>query len=689
MEDEESVLVASPFAYITPPMPPRDQVSNTKTTKAMAKIVEDVGTPDSVIRKLSFLNPLASQEALFDSDDSKVGTVRKVRSLDEEDEEEFRFPLATPSADMSQLDVDTSSDGYARFSLSMVDLNPSDSPAKPIRPTASCGDLGSLLPDMLINCGCCGKQFISKKHLEGHSMFCTMEGQARCVSQSETSTLAQTSDCVKDMRSSQFSFASHLTDSKEMSKFTESPALPLYMQRAQKDKDLGLPAVAPLPLPNSTPPPSLSPSMLASPTLREDEEDFLEEEISTFLECLRSDVGEMTDRQKLWACRKKRQSPLLARVQSENSLFDMSSDEEVGKLVLVPVLNSSTQPSPNQPSPPARNLSVSSPIPQRCSFEYEQSMSASFLHGGLPLASPDVSVIGPSLSRLKSFCSPGIGRASPTFGPLVGESTVTLMRLSIRFPCKSCGRRFGSEDRQAKHEAACVQGKRVDSVGRGLRGVESVSRVESVKSVRRPRSYTEDTVVGGIKPKWASDDCVSCRHCQRTFNHADKLARHEPICLSVFRRERSTTPKNNTSSLSNTSMKTTVTPVKLRSINHRRRPSFLSLVKNPSVTILPVQCKREFRVQVFQHAFHRPVTQIHADTLQRTPHTNQPSLDIQGFQHTNQRTPNTSQLPTQVDTSSVGSSRTSLEFQYSLLREQIRTCSDRLRLRRSVAMRDG
>lgn len=294
IDDEESVLVASPFAYVTPPMPPREEVSNTKTTKAMAKIVEEEGTPDSVIRKLSFMNPVTSNDSSYDDQPvpGTVNRVARVKSVDSDEEnadDSFRYPIATPSQDMSCVPNgdNSSSDGFSRLSLSMVDLNP---PNSPMRPGASriANIEASTVPDLLINCPCCGKQFISDKHLADHSEFCRSDN--RGLRSGEVSE--NHSEMKQDVGHSVTSLASMSSDMRrQVGSLSESPALPLYMQRAMAaaaastSPTSALPPVAPLPHPPS-------PSILASPTeLREsNDEDFLEEEISTFLECLRSDV---------------------------------------------------------------------------------------------------------------------------------------------------------------------------------------------------------------------------------------------------------------------------------------------------------------------------------------------------------------------------------------------------------------
>ena len=55
--EEDSVMLASPFAFVTPPMPPRCDVNNQRTTAAVEKVTNTAGTPDSVVKKLAFEIP--------------------------------------------------------------------------------------------------------------------------------------------------------------------------------------------------------------------------------------------------------------------------------------------------------------------------------------------------------------------------------------------------------------------------------------------------------------------------------------------------------------------------------------------------------------------------------------------------------------------------------------------------------
>ena len=782
IDDEESVLVASPFAYVTPPMPPRDEVSNTKTTRAMAKIVEEVGTPDSVIRKLSFMNPMTSSSSSFEEDRPPPGTVNRtarVKSVDSDQElgeDSFRYPIATPSQDMSctEIEMDSSSEGYARFSLSMVDLYPPQSP-KLMRPNASftrgeSGEQGTV-PDMLTNCPGCGKQFISGKHLEDHSGFCRPDSRSR-VGNSEASTLAQTTDtALATVRGSHFSSLGSLASTADIQRdsdvgaesapFTESPALPLYVQRALAAAS-PLPAVAPLPLPPS-------PSILASPTeLREsNDEDYLEEEISTFLECLRSDVRQtnapaiekeakrsrqveqpcsgsssdgsiiITDRQKLWASR--RRGP--TRIKSEHSLCVSSDDDfcpassHTG-LVFVPAA-AARQPSPPPPPqlpppvPMTSNIScINSPIPERCSFDQDASISASFLVAGGALNSSPPSVPGllqrfaPQLVR--QSVPPSTGRFSPTFGraslasvrssdatPSVTDSAMTLMRMSIasangiRFPCSTCGRKFGTPSRLERHEHVCQQ-----VFKKPVSSPVSDTTAPTSASVKHQSTSLSDT---------SMTDPVSCRYCARNFSHPDKLRRHEHICLSVFSgtktarvRSGSRTPSTSVveSSDKDTSVRTTVTPVKRKKEVVKKRPTdSRSMMSCDMVTIVGKgTTPPSLRTQSFVNACvlaHTAPTQI----PRRTPMVSvgvQSGIDTvpafavdrsrYGLSRETSRSSSESQLPPYSGaeaasfSSSLSSSvnRTSLEFQYQLLRDQIRSCSERLKQRqRTTTVRDG
>ena len=696
IDDEESVLVASPFSYVTPPMPPREEVSNTKTTKAMAKIVEEEGTPDSVIRKLSFMNQPGNSDNSSSFDELAVpGTVnrasRMVRSVDSGDPEEdsFRFPIVTPSQEMSRVEMEqvSPSEGFSRFSLSMVDLYPPQSP-KVLRQAQGMGGSSepSTVPDLLTNCDTCGKQFISVRHLEDHSDFCRPADARGRMGDSEASTLAQTTDKAGFLVSS-FSI------NKEHKNFLESPALPLYVQRAHSS----LPAVAPLPLP-------ASPSILASPPtdLREsNEEDFLEEEISTFLECLRSDVRNevvqdiekedkkfrlvlqpmssgsssegsssvpITERQREWASRRAKsrggnhQHSLCVSSDDDDPQKSVASQSYVGatnRLVLAPVI---APPQLPPPVPMSSNVSVNSPIPQRASFEQETSLTSSFLTG--PVASVVAKYVSPAATAG--------GRSSPNFGfrasiPFsVSDSSVTLLRLS-RLPCGSCGRKFATASRLEKHEAVCQQ------------VFGDVKRPSFDSSRQRSTSVSEE-IVPSIEQNAST---VACKYCSRYFSHADKLSKHEHICLSVFKgRKRSKSPSAasaRTHSFSQDACRIGVSISETGTVAHKQPQPFkrnnLKLHAFTAAVVLPApsSIKRTNLVSVstqYEHAVSPMI--VH-------PRSRPATIDSSSY---------SSVLESTSSASSVN--RTSLEFQYQLLREQIRSCSEKLKQRRVHAcVRDG
>ena len=704
MEDEESVLVASPFGYGTPGMRPREEVGNTKTTKAMAKIVEDVGTPDSVIRQLTFVYNGSADSSGCSSNNSspqKFGTVRKVKPY-----ESFEFPVATPSPIGSSGGLDASScDSYARFSLSMV----CDSPAKPLAVDLACAV--NTLPDMLLNCECCGKQFISEKHLADHSGFCSNAAAAHRRSE-EASTTA-TPDLMPP-------FAD------------QSPDLPMYMQRAAvRAAPINVP-----PLPMSPP---CSPSMLKSSSPNACFDEF-EDEISTFLDCLKSDiVGPplvLTQRQQSWASRK----GTMGRVQSETSLFDVSSDEADNPvLTLVPVGRQSSpglfrqQPSPPLPSPIAmaapsppqlmsltsNNVSVNSPIPERSSYDFQDaSMSTSFLAGGLSnFAVANFAVANFGLSPVRENCAnengafvhenrttaslsmdSAVGVVDANEAPVheirptstlvhenrstvsssvssfvgangvsssIGSSTVTLMgknflpqddqlssSLSVRYPCSNCGRRFASVLRQAKHESVCLGTRRRD-------------RLEDFQNV--------------------------CRHCGRKFEHFDQFSRH--VCKASLRQETRLGQLCVESGLArvhiNVYMQRDV-ETKLGVVSIAREKPHFGVQTFAGVCF---SVKRRLCVEKFRHFAGSSVyiginvgtqSNLVAEPVRVPPVEYGGRSDLEtsicAYPHS---------LRESTSSEQTVRCSTSLEFQYNLLREQIRTCSDRLRSRRSVTSRDG
>ena len=458
------------------------------------------------------------------------------------------FPMVSPQdrGDRSEEETpDSSSDGVSRLSLSMVDLNPPSSP-QPLRSNQTTrGETADscTVPDLLVNCGICGKQFISERYLKDHSDFCRLDGRGR-LGNSEASTLAQTTDTALASLSSSLQRGSVDSAAQSQDLFTDSPALPLYMQRAlsvSTNAGFNLPSVAPLPLP-------ASPSILASPTevLRDEDsnEDYLEEEISTFLECLRSD---MPASQK-WASRRAK----IGRVKSEHSLCVSSEDDELDTSISIQV-GSKTGLVLAPVAPPLVPMSsnIYSPIPhQRSSFDQETSMTTSFLAVQGPMGSPCSPILAtrlPSVSEsLEALCVPG--RTSPTFGRMSLRSSVTdsamtfaapkrpefsasneYIRASQRVACKCCGRKFATPVRLERHEAIC---ERVFGRSRSLRNEEESSFSETV-----PERVDVET-----------PSPVACKYCGRSFDHCDKLKRHEHVCLSVFKGRRRDTSQSRSKS---------------------------------------------------------------------------------------------------------------------------------------------
>lgn len=733
-EDEESVLVASPFAYVTPPMPPREQVSNTKTTKAMAKIVEEEGTPDSVIRKLSFAQ--GSSLSLSTPEGRPVpGTVNRASKakspLDDGDDESFRFPTLSPDIDASRLDMenDSSSDGISRLSLSMVDLNPPQSP-KPLRQGQSSKlDDSSTVPDMLSNCSICGKQFLSDRNLKDHYEFCRPDTRSR-VGNSEASTLAQTTDtalalCSIPSVSSSFQHQS-CEEVKVVKVYTESPELPGYLQRSLNNSQVPspLPVVAPLPLVGS-------PSILASPTecvfRNSNDEEFLEEEISTFLECLRSDVRNVEVQESLlqgkctpggsglqsmrWASRRAK----IGRTKSEHSLCVSSEDDydlDSSPVPLSQISSSKTGLVLAPAAPPLVPMSsnIYSPIPQRSSFDQETSMTTSFLAGGSmgPMGSPCSPIVATKLPTVAESLEALPDRTSPTFGlrmslrssvtPSVTDSSVTFafkhpnesaslasaVRASERVACKCCGRKFATPSRLARHEAVCEQ-----VFGRPKSSLSNVS--------------TRDESSGESRASIIED--IHCKHCGRHFDHEDKLRHHEHVCLSVFkgRRPRSKSPssrvrRKSPAAVSNSSLeKSHVSSVDEPGTAIRRTrcnsSSLCSKLTSFESISIEYQPNRDWRMQQFTCAIVLPpVVASHSRGpakmtvgIQTVPVIEPVKREVSVLQRS------CSSLNSETS-SSMSVSRSSLEMQYHLLRDQIRNCSEKLKQRRhapSVPYRDA
>jgi hypothetical protein len=545
VNDDESVLVASPFTYVSPPMPPRDEVCNAKTTKAMAKIIEDVGTPDSVIRRLSFMNPMSSSECMFSSSvesPAQVRTVTKSRKVTTS-EEDFMFPLATPPnvSDVS-CDQNTSgeSEGCGRFSLSLLNAAGSPKQAPSRRSLEGPSEL-SVLPPLLTNCPHCGKQFISNQHLDDHVSFCR-PARVLCQRHSSDST------------------------------FTDSPAMPLQIQRAI---NTGLPPVAPLPL---------SPSILSSPP----EDNFLEDEISTFLECLRSDA--------------KRRVEHSLQVSSDDDETTVVENDSFRKIQTGLVLVPSRQPSPPPLLSATSNMSMTSPIPQRSSFENDQSL----------------------ICLLEGSEKP----SSPRFG---GTRTSVEDNIIERAPCSSCGRKFANPTRLEKHEKIC---KQVFKQPKLVAPTHTNSSTLS-ESVSTPRKT------------------FSCTFCQRSFDCDDKHRRHESVCVSVFSRS-----GRRTRSMTRSPRKSAA-----------RKNSSLRVISSQKVTIPPPVVPK-LSTQNFSNACIHPGLSLES-AVSASFSFSKPYNHI-----------SSSSIQTAVSTESIG--RSSLELQYNMLREQIRSCSARLRQRRDI-----
>jgi len=688
-EDEESVLVASPFAYVTPPMPPREQVSNTKTTKAMAKIVEEEGTPDSVIRKLAFG---AGNYTLESPNEERrapdtVNRASRVKSLtDDTDDDGFRFPMLSPESREAMVadgDQDSSSDGVSRLSLSMVDLNPPSSP-QPLRPNA--GSRAEIfdsctVPDLLVNCGICGKQFISDKFLKDHSEFCKLEGRSR-LGNSDASTLAQTTDTALVSVASSVHIQSGeniamkpAEGASHANLFTDSPALPMYMQRALSANTL--PSVAP-------PPMAASPSILASPT--EETEEFLEEEISTFLECLRADHCEK------WNSRRAK----IGRVKSEHLLCVSSEDEFESSTALQSIGGSNTGLVLAPVAPPMVPMSsnIYSPIPhQRSSFDNEISMTTSFLSAPGPMGSPCSPIVASKLPAVTESLEE-LGRTSPTFGrlsmrssvaPSVSDSAMTFagnlsVRASQRVACKCCGRKFATPSRLDRHEAVCEQ-------------------VFGLKTER----YSEPVEISKTEHSEIEVQSTTCKYCGRNFSHVEKLRRHEHVCLSVFKgRRRSKSPiassSLSTSAVSHeSSVMRSKSPTNISnesgasSIRSKSPRSVINISKSPSTA---VRRPRVTSVESVSIDSVKPrnlkVQQFGCLVVGGGPQaTVAVGVQTVGLHQDPVKREFVRSMSSSHSSESSLMSRSSLEFQYQQLRDQIKTCSEKLKLRRSIIYRDA
>ncbi len=165
-----------------------------------------------------------------------------------------------------------------------------------------------------------------------------------------------------------------------------------------------------------------------------------------------------------------------------------------------------------------------------------------------------------------------------------------------------------------------------------------------------------------------SGSCVSCKHCNRTFSHKDKLSRHEHVCLSVFKPNRDRSLSSN--SRSNISADTVVDKPK----SYRRMASIVSseLVWIPSAV---QRSSRRLIVETFCNALYN-LSEPDRIAAQPPP---APIIRRNSQSFTTSVLSSTSLVSSKDE--STTSSRTSLEFQYNLLKEQIRSCSARLKQR--------
>ena len=136
--EEDSVLLASPFAFITPHMPPRDNLYNQKTTAAMAEVLVGggAGTPNSVVKKLTFERPPAQEEHISINNTFAISPTSPGQTL--------LLPIADPD----------------------------DAIMSPPRPKHSPSHDMQGGPIFLAECPQCHKQFMSDAHVKSHMPFC-------------------------------------------------------------------------------------------------------------------------------------------------------------------------------------------------------------------------------------------------------------------------------------------------------------------------------------------------------------------------------------------------------------------------------------------------------------------------------------------------------------------------------------
>jgi hypothetical protein len=288
---------------------------------------------------------------------------------------------------------------------------------------------------------------------------------------------------------------------------------------------------------------------------------------------------------------------------------------------------------------------------------------------------------------LRSSMTPSVTDSSMTFSlkpPTESSSTVSAIRASERVACKCCGRKFATPSRLARHEAVCEQ-----VFGRPKSSLSNVS--------------TRDESSGESRASIIED--IHCKHCGRHFDHEDKLRHHEHVCLSVFkgRRPRSKSPaarvrRKSPTAVSNSSVeKSHASSVEEpgTAIRRRRCDSSLLCSKLTSFESISIeyQPNRDWRMQQFTCAILLPpIVSSHSRGptkmtvgIQTIPLMEPVKREVSILQRS------CSSLNSETS-SSMSASRSSLEMQYHLLRDQIRNCSEKLKQRRhvpSVAYRDA
>ena len=194
-----------------------------------------------------------------------------------------------------------------------------------------------------------------------------------------------------------------------------------------------------------------------------------------------------------------------------------------------------------------------------------------------------------------------------------------------------------------------------------------------------------------------AETIAECKHCGRNFSHTEKLARHEHICMSVFKgQRRSKSPSVRSFVASSCSESESLNRGRRSGGDGRLRAHSTHSVcdSDASTSRISVSRPRRWGVQQFTTVVLMAAPVKRVTTLSVGLQTAaEPPVRGPRVVHREliPQTVNQSINSSVVSSTSSSVNRTSLEFQYHLLREQIRTCSEKLKQRRSssVPVRDG